>query len=76
MEKIKEYDPSKRAEYLSKTWINGPESAEKCARIRERLMEAAKLRPDYNEKLRYRKQKRKETKEAAKKAKRETNSSI
>lgn len=76
MEKIKEYDPSKRAEYLSKTWINGPESAEKCARIRERLMEAAKLRPDYNEKLRYRKQKRKETKEAAKKAKKQTNSSI
>jgi tRNA (guanine10-N2)-methyltransferase len=76
MEKIKEYDPLKRAEYLSKTWVNGPESAEKCARIRERLIEAAKLRPDYDEKLRHRKQKRKETKEAAKKAKTETKTDV
>lgn len=72
MEKIKQYDPSKQSEYIAKTWINGPESAEKCARIRERLIEAAQSRPDYDEKLRYRKQKRKENKEAAKKAKTDT----
>ncbi|GFH59067.1 hypothetical protein CTEN210_15543 [Chaetoceros tenuissimus] len=69
MQKVQEYDPSKRKKYLSKVWVNGPESAEKCARIRERLLEAAKLKPDYEEKAAYRKKRRKETKEAKKLAK-------
>lgn len=69
MEKIGEYDFSKRDEYLSQVWINGPDSANKCASIREKLMELAKLKPGYEEKARYRKQKRIETREAKKKAK-------
>ena len=69
MKKTKEYDPERRASYLSKTWKNGPASAEKCANIRDKILEAAKLKPGYEEKLRIRKQKRKENKEAKKRAK-------
>ena len=69
MEKIKEYDSSQREKYLSRIWVNGPESAEKCANIRERLIETARLKPGYEQKAAYRKKKRKETKEAKKKAK-------
>ncbi len=65
MEKVLEYDGK------GAVWVNGQASAEKCARIRERLMEAAKSKPGYAEKARYRKQKRVETREAKKKAKRE-----
>eukprot|EP00804_Cyclotella_cryptica_P023360 CCRYP_000506-RA/>CCRYP_000506-RA protein AED:0.31 eAED:0.31 QI:0/0.33/0.5/1/0.66/0.5/4/0/840 len=71
MEKIKEYDNNKRDLYIEQTWINGPESAEKVANIRERLLEAAKKKPGYEEKAAIRKQKRKATKEAKKKAKRD-----
>lgn len=74
MEKIKEYDDSKRGEYIEQAWVNGPESAEKVANIRERLLEAAKKKPGYEEKAAIRKQKRKATKEAKKKAKREASS--
>ena len=70
MEKIKEFDEKKRADYLNNTWVNGAESAEKVANIRERLMEAAKQKPGYEEKAAIRKQKRKATKEAKKAAKR------
>ena len=49
--------------------MNGREAAEKCARIRERLLEAAKLKPDYEAKAAMRKKKRQETREAKKKAK-------
>jgi len=73
MEKVKEYDPSQRETYLSSVWVNGPESAEKCANIREKLLEVAKLKPGYEEKAAYRKKKRTETKEAKKRAKREVN---
>lgn len=73
MQKAREYDPLKREEYLSKVWKNGAESAEKCANIRDKLLEAAKQRPDYEEKLAIRKQKRKENREAKKKAKLEIN---
>jgi tRNA (guanine10-N2)-methyltransferase len=73
MEKVEEYDSSQRDRYLSNIWVNGPESAEKCANIRERLIEAARLKPGYEEKAAYRKKKRQETKEAKKKAKREAN---
>ena len=72
MEKVKEYDVSQRDRYLSNVWVNGPESAEKCANIREKLIEAARLKPGYEEKAAYRKKKRLETKEANKKAKLET----
>ena len=71
MEKIKEYDDSKRDQYIEKAWLNGSESAEKVANIRERLIEAAKNKPGYEEKALARKLKRKATKEAKKKAKRE-----
>mmetsp|Transcript_2649 Transcript_2649/g.3025 ORF Transcript_2649/g.3025 Transcript_2649/m.3025 type:complete len:147 (-) Transcript_2649:147-587(-) len=71
MEKVVEYDPLQKDKYLSSVWVNGQQSAEKCARIRERLMEAVKLKPGYEEKARYRKQKRVETREAKKRAKRE-----
>mmetsp|Transcript_9641 Transcript_9641/g.13479 ORF Transcript_9641/g.13479 Transcript_9641/m.13479 type:complete len:648 (-) Transcript_9641:136-2079(-) len=71
MEKVAEYDDSRRDEYLSNVWVNGPESADKVAKIRERLMEAAKKKPGYEEKAAARKQKRKATKEAKKRAKRE-----
>ena len=71
MEKVKEYNVAEREKYLSSAWINGTESAEKCANIRERLIEAAKLKPGYEEKAAFRKKRRLETKEAKKKAKRE-----
>jgi tRNA (guanine10-N2)-methyltransferase len=73
MEKIKEYDDNKRVEYINQTWVNGKESAEKVANIRERLIEAAKRKPGYEEKAAARKVKRKATKDAKKKAKREAN---
>ena len=69
MEKIAEYDASKRDEYLSAIWKNGPESAEKCANIREKILEAAKKKPGYEEKAAFRKENRKKTKEARKRAK-------
>jgi len=69
MQKIKPYNPELRHEYLSKTWKNGPASAEKCANIRDKILEAAKKKPGYEEKARVRKQKRKEHKEAKKEAK-------
>mmetsp|Transcript_38077 Transcript_38077/g.79794 ORF Transcript_38077/g.79794 Transcript_38077/m.79794 type:complete len:557 (+) Transcript_38077:364-2034(+) len=71
MEKIKEYDERKSQSYLENTWVNGAESAEKVANIRDRLLEIAKTKPGYEEKAAIRKQKRKATKEAKKKAKRE-----
>jgi len=71
MEKVREYEDDKRDEYIQNTWVNGPESADKVANIREKLIEAAKKRPDYEEKAAIRKQKRKATKLAKQKAKRE-----
>ena len=69
MKKVQDYDPTMRETYLSKTWKNGPASAEKCANIRDKILEAAKLKPGYEEKARIRKQKRMEHKKAKKKAK-------
>lgn len=71
MEKVREYEEDKRDEYVKNTWVNGPESADKVANIREKLIEAAKKKPDYEEKAAIRKQKRKATKLAKQKAKRE-----
>jgi tRNA (guanine10-N2)-methyltransferase len=73
MKKVQIYDPDQRDNYLSKTWKNGPASAEKCANIRDKILEAAKQKPGYEEKARIRKQKRKEHKQAKKRAKLETN---
>ena len=56
---------------MENAWVNGAESAEKVANIRERLIEAAKTKPGYQEKFERRKEKRKSTKEERKKAKRE-----
>lgn len=71
MEKICEYDVSKRdSHYLISIWKNGPESAEKCANIREKILENAKLKPGYEKKLEIRKQKRRLNKEAKRTAKR------
>ncbi len=70
MEKVREYEEDKRDEYVKNTWVNGPESADKVANIREKLIEAAKKKPDYEEKAAIRKQKRKATKLAKQKAKR------
>ena len=71
MEKVREYEEDKRDEYVKNTWLNGPASADKVANIREKLIEAAKKKPDYEEKAAIRKQKRKATKQAKQKAKRE-----
>jgi len=76
MVKIKEYDEKKRSQYLENTWVNGAVSAEKVANLRERLLEVAKLKPNYAEKAAARKQKRKANKDAKKKAKREQQEGI
>lgn len=73
MKKVQVYDADQRDNYLSKTWKNGPASAEKCANIRDKILEAAKQKPGYEEKARIRKRKRKEHKQAKKRAKLETN---
>jgi tRNA (guanine10-N2)-methyltransferase len=70
MKKVKPYDPSQRESYLASIWKNGAESAEKCANIRDKILEAAKKKPFYEERLAVRKQKRQETKQAKKIAKR------
>lgn len=70
MKKVRDYDPAKREAYLSNVWVNGKESAEKCANIRDKIIEAAKQKPGYEEKAAFRKQKRKAHREAKKKAKR------
>jgi tRNA (guanine10-N2)-methyltransferase len=69
MEKTADYNFDKRDEYLSRVWKNGPASAEKCANIRQKILDAAKIKPGYDEKLAIRKKKRKETRDAKKKAK-------
>jgi tRNA (guanine10-N2)-methyltransferase len=71
MEKVAEYDEAKREEYLGGVWANGPEAAEKCANIRDRIVEAARRKPGYEEKAAVRREKRRATREARKKAKRE-----
>jgi tRNA (guanine10-N2)-methyltransferase len=66
MTKVAEYDEKRRKHYLEGTWVNGAESAEKVANIRERLIEAARVKPGYEEKALQRKAKRRSTKEAKK----------
>ncbi|OEU12774.1 hypothetical protein FRACYDRAFT_244047 [Fragilariopsis cylindrus CCMP1102] len=69
MKKIIDYDVSKRTEYLQSIWIDGAESAEKCANLRDKIMEAAREKPGYEEKAAIRKVKRKANKEAKKQEK-------
>jgi tRNA (guanine10-N2)-methyltransferase len=70
MKKIAEYDPSIRDQYYATIWVNGKESADKCANLREKISENARKKPGYEEKAAIRKQKRKVHKEAKKLAKR------
>lgn len=70
MKKIKEYDPNRREEfYLPNIWVNGPESADKCANIREKLIEMARMKPDYEQKRDFRIKKRKAKQEEIKRQK-------
>jgi len=67
MEKVGEYVEGMREIYRKECWVNGIESAEKCANIRERLEEVARGRPGYEEKKAFRKKRRREEKEKRKK---------
>lgn len=58
MVKTKEYVESMRSNYLSNVWINGAESAEKCANVRERLITLAKERASCEDKTLSKKQRR------------------
>ena len=69
MQKSVEYNPALRSKYMETIWVHGKESAEKCANLREKILEAAMKKPGYEEKAAIRKQKRKAHKEAKKRAK-------
>jgi tRNA (guanine10-N2)-methyltransferase len=69
MKKISAYEESQIEAYLASVWKNGPESAEKCANIRDKILEAAKKKPDYERKAAFRKEKRKKHREEKKQAK-------
>jgi tRNA (guanine10-N2)-methyltransferase len=69
MKKTVNYDAAQRPTYLSNVWKNGPESAEKCANIRDKILEAAKQKPGYEQRASVRKEKRKQHKVAKKEAK-------
>lgn len=49
--------------------MNGPESADKCANIREKLIEMARMKPDYEQKRDFRIKKRKAKQEEIKRQK-------
>jgi tRNA (guanine10-N2)-methyltransferase len=68
---VTEYDAARRDSYLSTIWKNGPQSAEKIATIREKLLDAAKKKPRYEEKLAMRRQKRKQNRKAKQAAKKQ-----
>lgn len=70
LRKCADYDVSKRAEYRAAVWKNGTASAEKCANLRDKILENAKKKPNYDEKLAIRKAKRRQTREEKKAAKR------
>lgn len=69
MRKVEAYDESLRADYLSAIWVNGKESADKCANLRDKIIEAARKKPGYEEKAAIRREKRKAHKKAKKEAK-------
>lgn len=66
MRKIENYDESQQDFYKRTSWVNGVESAEKVANIRERLIEEAKRKPGYEEKSKYKAAKRRMKKEEKK----------
>jgi tRNA (guanine10-N2)-methyltransferase len=68
MKKISEYDPSKREQYMQSVW-KIPGAADKVANIRDKLLEAAKLKPRYDERLNKRKEKRQQRKDEKKRSK-------
>jgi len=70
MTKIADYDLFKREDYRSTIWKFGAASAEKCANLREKIMQAARQKPGYEEKAAIRKEKRKANKQAKKEEKR------
>mmetsp|Transcript_9637 Transcript_9637/g.10989 ORF Transcript_9637/g.10989 Transcript_9637/m.10989 type:complete len:540 (-) Transcript_9637:427-2046(-) len=70
MKKVGDYEETHQEEYLSAVWKNGAESAEKCANIRDKLLEAAKKKPGYQQKAAIRKEKRRKSREAKKLSKR------
>ena len=69
MKKVAEYNPLLRSKYMESIWVHGKESAEKCANLREKILEAAMKKPGYQEKAAIRKKKRKAHKEAKRRAK-------
>jgi len=69
MQKIGNYEVDKREEYMNACWLNGPESANKCANIREKLIELARADPNKQRKAAYRKKKRKARQAELKRAK-------
>jgi tRNA (guanine10-N2)-methyltransferase len=73
MKKVAPYNPQLQSQYLSSVWTNGLESAEKCANIRDKLIENAKKKPKYEERAAFRKEKRRQNKEEKKSAKRSNN---
>ena len=71
MEKIGNYDETKREHYMASVWKHGHEAENnKCANIRQKLIDAAKKKPGYEQRNTYRKEKRKANKEAKKMKKR------
>jgi len=72
MNKTAEYDESRRDEYTSAVWVNG--NANACDGLKLRILENAKQKPGYDERLAQRKQRRRESKAAKKRAKRESQS--
>mmetsp|Transcript_20078 Transcript_20078/g.28572 ORF Transcript_20078/g.28572 Transcript_20078/m.28572 type:complete len:135 (-) Transcript_20078:35-439(-) len=73
MKKKGEYLECQQERYKASAWINGAESAEKVANVRERLLEEAKRKPGYEEKSKYKAAKRKKKKEEQKAKKNESN---
>jgi tRNA (guanine10-N2)-methyltransferase len=69
MRKVGDYDETKRDEFIKAAWKNGPESADKCANIRAKIIELAKTKPRYTERAAIRKEKRRVHREEKKVAK-------
>jgi tRNA (guanine10-N2)-methyltransferase len=69
MEKVQDYDVSRRDTYRASIWKYGAESASKCSNLRERILERARSKPGYEEKAAVRKEKRKANKVARKEEK-------
>jgi tRNA (guanine10-N2)-methyltransferase len=70
MKKVMDYDESSQELYRQSIWIHGTASAEKCANLRDKILEAAKQKPGYEKRAAIRKEKRKANKEAKKEEKR------